>query len=131
MKKILFIAILSLAATAAFAFDFGLIIENTTGVITTENNQFLQKDKVSLWTLFDLSETSAFALEGFYRFHLQEPYHAYALDRFELSVNFPVIGVNSFLFGFLAWAAYAPRTSPIISSPTRWTAPVWCTAMPS
>ena len=118
MKKCILIICLALAAPALFSFDFGLTIENTTGVITTENNQFLQKDKASLWTLFDLSDTASINIEGFYSFRLQDPYHAYSLDRLELAMDFPVIGEHSFLFGFaLGRLRAADFTGYIVSHP--------------
>ena len=104
MKRYIIVAVCLVACLsappAAFAIDAGAIIENTTSVLTVADKFFYQKDKITLWTLFDLSETAAINIEGYYRFTNVEPMNAYSLDRLEFSIDFPVLGANPFLFGF-------------------------------
>ncbi|MBN1524504.1 MAG: hypothetical protein JW904_08480 [Spirochaetales bacterium] len=100
MKKVLILLLLVLSLPA-WAADFGAIIDNTTTIEATDPNNFwFQKDKVSLWLSLDIGEYSFFNIMGNYTFVLQEPYHTYGLDVFELTMDFPVIGDSSYLFGF-------------------------------
>ncbi len=107
-----------LFAQPAFAVDAGAIIENTTSVVTVANEAFFQKDKITLWTLFDLSETAAINIEGYYRFTNVQPLNAYSLDRLEFSIDFPVLGANPFLFGFaLGRLVVSDFTGYVVSHP--------------
>ncbi|MBN2351703.1 MAG: hypothetical protein JXD23_03965 [Spirochaetales bacterium] len=121
MKRIItaaFLAAFFFTPPAAFATDVGVIVENTTSVLTVENKLFYQKDKITLWTLFDLSETAAINIEGYYRFAITDPMNVYSLDRLELSADFPVLDANPFLFGFaLGRLQAADFTGYVVSHP--------------
>ncbi|RPJ09599.1 MAG: hypothetical protein EHM28_01090 [Spirochaetaceae bacterium] len=108
MKRFsILLSILLAMSQQAQAFDFGLIIDNTTTLEATDvNNLFFQKDKGTLWMNFDISDTAFFAIQGNGTFVLQEPYFTYGFDQAELTMDFPVIGQSSFLFGFTAGRFY-------------------------
>jgi hypothetical protein len=117
MKRLI-VVVLLLTPFLAFATDFGLIIDNTSSVLTVTDKTFYQKDKITLWTLFDFSDAAAINIEGYYRFAIVDPMHAYALDRFEFSADFPVLGENPFLFGFaLGRLRAADFTNFVVSHP--------------
>lgn len=98
-KHIVIIALLFAAPLSLFAFDMGLTIDNDMSVSTDPNSVFFEQAKASLWMTFDISENIFFDISGFYRINVQDPYHGFALDQFEFSADFPVIGKNAFLFG--------------------------------
>jgi hypothetical protein len=117
MKRIL-IVILFLVPAFLSAADFGIIIDNTTSVLTVADKVFFQKDKITLWTLFDLSDNIELNMEGYYRFAIVDPMHLYSLDRLEFSADFPVLGASPFLFGLsLGRLRAADFTSYIVSHP--------------
>ena len=105
MKRILLITtvIIGLTATALYSFDFGLTIDNSSAVTTTDGTEeisgFVQADRLSLWMQIPLGEYWKFHFRGFGGFTYQDAFYYLAdLERFELSGRVPADLAGASLF---------------------------------
>jgi len=90
MKKRLLLVILSvcLCSVAVFGIDFGVTLDNQTGVSYDGEASLLQKDKAALWFDTALGENFSFTFQGSYTFNI-ERYFLMDVDVLKLSGKLP------------------------------------------